>query len=342
LALARYANLHRFVNAGDSLIVRLRQAIDAASGSAADRADLGFALGRALDAVGDYSAAFSAYVAANRDSRRSSQNAVIYDRASFEHYVDRLIAAFPAANLDPAIRAQSPQPIFICGMFRSGSTLIEQMLAGHSRVTAGGELDLLPAAVRNRLTPFPESLASTSQAAVQAIAAHYRQSLADLFPGSEFVTDKRPDNFLYIGLIKRLFPDAKIVHTVRNALDNCLSVFFLHLDHSMSHALDLMDTGHYYRHYRRLMNHWKQLYGDDIVDVDYDLLVRDPAPVIRSMLESLRLDWEDDCLSVPATGRSVKTASVWQVREPLHMRSSGRARNYVSEIAPLRRFLDST
>ncbi len=343
LALARYANLRSISDAADPLIGQLRRSIEAPSISSAERADLGFALGRALDAVGAYSAAFSAYVAANVQSRASSSSAVRYDRAGFERFVDRLIAAFPAQTSDRAQRSQeSPRPIFICGMFRSGSTLVEQLLAGHSRVTPGGELDLLPAAVSQMPVPFPESVASVSAGVLSEMASQYRQTLRRTFPASEFVTDKRPDNFLYIGVIKRLFADAKIVHTTRDALDNCLSVFFLHLHHGMSYALDLLDIGHYYRQYRRLMDHWKAIYGDDIIDVHYDSLVRDTRPVVAALLESLGLDWQDSCLTVPATGRAIKTASVWQVREPLHLRSTGRSRNYAAELASLERYLRST
>ena len=112
-------------------------------------------------------------------------------------------------------------------------------------------------------------------------------------PDAAVVTDKRPDNFLYVGLIKSLFPDARIVHTTRDPLDNCLSVHFLHLDHAMGYALDLMDTAHYYRQYRRLMAHWKSLYGDDILDFDYDTFVRDPGPAVERLLAFCGLDWEE-------------------------------------------------
>ena len=163
--------------------------------------------------------------------------------------------------------------------------------------------------------------------------------LARLFPHGERVTDKRPDNFLYIGLIKSLFPDAKIVHTVRDPLDNCLSIYFLHLDHGMSYALDLADIAHYYAQYRRLMAHWKTLYGADIFDLDYDALVREPRPAIERLTQFCGLEWEEACLSFEQAARAVKTASVWQVRERLYQRSSGRWRNYAAHIAPLQTYL---
>jgi hypothetical protein len=225
-------------------------------------------------------------------------------------------------------------------MYRSGSTLTEQLLAGHPRLAAGGELDFLPNAVQTDLAPFPESIAAVLPQRLKTLAAEYRQSLGDMFPGAAYVTDKRPENYLNIGLIKLLFPDAKIVHTTRNALDNCLSIYFLHLDQRMNHALNLMDIGHHYRQYLRLMRHWKALYAADILDIDYDALVREPKPVVEELLSFLGLDWDERCLTV-SPGRAVKTASVWQVREPLYQRSSGRARHYEKELAELRNYLES-
>jgi hypothetical protein len=224
-------------------------------------------------------------------------------------------------------------------MFRSGSTLAEQLLAGHPRVTAGGELDFLPRIAHEVLAPLSESIAAMPLSRLPALAARYLDTLGTLFPTAEFVTDKRPDNYLYIGLIKQLFPEAKIVHTVRDPLDTCLSIFFLHLDQRMSYALDLMDIGHHYREYQRLMAHWKALYGADILDVSYDTLVREPKPVTEKLLAFLGLDWDEGCLTVPPAGRAIKTASVWQVREPLYQRSSGRARHYARELDELRDYL---
>jgi len=221
-------------------------------------------------------------------------------------------------------------------MFRSGSTLTEQVLAAHSDVTAGGEIGFVPALVRSELAPFPGRIAQVSAAELEALAARYLAELAKLFPGARHVTDKRPDNFLHIGLIKTLFPNAKIIHTTRNALDNCLSVFFLHLDHSMGYALDLLDTAHYYREYRRLMAHWRTLYGDDILDFDYDAFVRAPRPAVERLLQFCGLEWQEQCMAFEQVENAVKTASVWQVREPLYQRSSGRWRNYARHLDPLR------
>lgn len=336
-ALARYAGLKSPQDTNDPLFARLRNAVADPRAAPAERASVGFALGKCLDATGAFEAAFDAYATANRFSRASMLPGVVpYDRKQHERFIDQVIDAFRSA--ERASQDVGTAPIFICGMFRSGSTLVEQVLASHPQITAGGELGFLPAMVQRELAPFPASMAGTTSARLAQLAAGYLQSLRGLFPEAVRVTDKRPDNFLYIGLIKRLFPSAKIIHTSRDPLDNCLSVFFLHLDHSMSYALDLMDTAHYLREHDRLMAHWKSLYGADILDFDYDVLVRDPRPAIERLLQFCGLEWSDACLAFHETKSTVKTASVWQVREPLYVRSSGRWRSYARQLEPLRRF----
>jgi tetratricopeptide (TPR) repeat protein len=336
-ALARSANMRTFESCEDPVIAQLRRAMVSPRVTTAERANLGFALGRALDACADYAAAFEAYAVANRDSRASAESGTgSYDAAGEEHFIDRLISAF-STRVDPTgiDLPAGPRPIFIVGMFRSGSTLLEQLLAGHPRITAGGELDVLPYLAQTAFAPFPEAAAAASAPKRAVLAAQYVQTLATLFPAAEWVIDKRPDNLLYVGLIKSLFPDAKIIHTTRDPLDNCLSIYFLHLHQRMSYALDLMDTGHHYLQYRRLMKHWKALYPLDIVDVNYDVLVRQPRETLEGLLNSLSLDWDDRCSSVPASGGNIKTASVWQAREPLYQRSSGRSRHYLQHLAEL-------
>ncbi len=227
-----------------------------------------------------YGEAFSAYAAANAMVRAAATRAgERYDRRAQEQFVDRLIQVSSAAPAQaaPQAPARDPAPIFVCGMFRSGSTLAEQLLAQHPGVAAGGELDLLPALVAAAARAVSRVARLEDRRRSRAPGRRYREAVAALFPGATHVTDKRPDNFLYIGLIKSLFPDAKIVHTTRDPLDNCLAIYFLHLDLGLSYATDLMDIGHYYRQYRRLMAHWRTLYGADIIELNYDHFVREPG-----------------------------------------------------------------
>jgi tetratricopeptide (TPR) repeat protein len=339
-ALARYANVQPREHSEPSLIARLKQSLAHPAASAADRATVGFALGRLLDQAAQYPAAFAAYRAANEASRSSAAvPGAHYDRARQRALVDRLIAAGTAPQPAPISDASGPRPIFICGMFRSGSTLTEQMLAGCPGVAAGGELNFLPHLIDTELAPYPESLAALSVERLGALAERYRNALARVSQHARYVIDKRPDNFLCIGLIKSMFPDARIVHTTRNPLDNCLSIYFLHLDHRMSYALDLEDIGHYFVEYRRLMAHWKAKFPGDIFDFDYDALVSDPQPALQRLHAFLGLEWAGRVPHTAATGGVVKTASAWQVREPLYRTSSGRARHYAHELEGLRAYL---
>lgn len=334
-ALARFANLQPSAGVEAALVQRLREATSAAS-SMSDRASLGFALGRLLDARGEYADAFAAYSAANQASRASVGARIVpYERTRQERFIDLMISAGT-----PSVCASRtdvpPRPIFIVGMFRSGSTLTEQLLAGVPGVAAGGEIGFLPHFINTELLPFFESLAALTPARLDSAAARYHAEFMRVSTGAAFVTDKRLDNFLYIGLIKRLFPDARIVHTTRDPLDNCLSIFFLHLEQQMSYALDIRDIGHYYREYRRLMAHWKRQFGGDIFDFDYDALVKEPQQQLKGLCEFLQLPWSGQVPQVAARSAAIRTASVWQVREPLYATSSGRARHYTQELEGLR------
>jgi tetratricopeptide (TPR) repeat protein len=341
MALSRLPGLHTLSDPGDPLIAQLQAAVSTTGRSMIELADLGFGLGKALDDVGRWDEAFAAYTAANAASRRAGGADVRYDAAGHERYVERLIERFRSSTGTGTTRAcEGSPPIFICGMFRSGSTLIEQVLAAHPEVTAGGELDLLPALAQRHLPPDGDWSVLDRPGDLDMMARSYLDAVAARLPESRRVTtDKRPDNFLQIGLIKALFPTARIVYTRRDPLDNCLSVYFLHLGRGMPYSLDLLDTAHWYREHERLMAHWLSLYGDDIHTVDYDRFVVDPQPQIRALLAFCGLPWDPACLSFHAAQRRVETASLWQVRQPLYQRASGRWRNYASHLGPLRQAL---
>lgn len=339
-ALARSARLRPPTEIDDPLLSRLQEA--AARSGHSTRANLMFALGHIYDKLGQFDLAFDAFAKANRWLLR--QTGRTYDRAHWSRLTDALIESFDLidSNEPPSMKAGA-QPLFICGMFRSGSTLAEQVLAAHPQVTAGGEVDYLRRLATGRLAPFPASVANSDSARDAVLAEEYRAHLAQLFPqagSSTFITDKRPDNFILIGLIKRLFPSAKIIHTTRNPLDNGLSVFMQHLRlQVVGYSSDLGDIGHYYSEYSRLMAHWRSLYPESIFEFDYDAFVRAPRPTLERLLAFLGLDWDDRCLEFHQLGNTVKTASYWQVRQPLSDRASGRWRNYQTHLGPLRQAL---
>jgi tetratricopeptide (TPR) repeat protein len=305
---------------------QLRAALSRPEVPASERADLGFALAGLLDAAGRHEEAFEAARGANDASRAAT--GARYDRADVEARIDALMEAFNS----PATGTSDLQaPVFILGMFRSGSTLIEQILDGHGGIHAGGELDLIPELVRT-IADYPRSAARADEATVGSWRRFYLDGLQPIARDAALIIDKRPDNFLHVGLIKRLFPHAKIIQTRRNRLDNLLSLYFLHLDPDMAYALDLADAAHWYGQYERLMAHWKSLYSNDIFEVNYDELVRSPEPLVESLLAFLGLEPEDGMLDFSTKDRPVRTASVWQVRKPLHATSSGRSRNYASQL----------
>jgi tetratricopeptide (TPR) repeat protein len=345
--LARLANATAFTDPTDPLIGRLRRTLEGRGLPPDARASLGFALGRALDAVGDYDAAWDAYAAANRDSRASAPRGTPrYDRGAHARFIDRIIATFGAgfATRSGGVPAagETAALVLVCGMFRSGSTLAEQVLAAHPRVTSGGELPWLPqlAEPAAALARFPESFAGADRARIAALAARYAAQRAATFPQADVLTDKRPDNFLYLGLAHAMFPGARIVHTRRDPLDNCLSVWFLHLDHGMAYATDLLDAAHYYLQQERLMAHWHRRFGAAIHAFDYDAFVREPRSGLQRLLAHCGLGWDERCLRFHEAGGRVRTASVWQVRQPLYQASSGRWRNYAHRLGPLRAMLE--
>lgn len=304
-------------------------------GSAEDRAELLFALASALDAGARHGEAFQTLLEANRLSEELSGRR--YDRAGFEQLVSRLIAAFPQALPQTAI--DQAAPIFLCGPFRSGSTLTEQILARHPDVRAGGELEAVPA-IAAGLQPYPEATLQLGPDLLDQLRAAYRAEAA-LVPGTgRRTTDKRCDNFLHLGLIQTLFPAAPIVHTSRHPLDTLVSTLFLRFGEGVSYGHRLEDAAHQAIQHHRLMQHWRKIMPGRIHDFSYDALVREPEAALRPLADFLQLPWDDRLLR-PAQAGMVRTASNWQVRQPLHARSSGRWRHYAAELEPARRMLEA-
>jgi len=334
-ALSRTAHAKRIESADDELISALRRAIAADTRDSLGRETLYFALGKVLDDIGDYGQAFDAYRAANALGKQRNPT---YRRDMTEQAFNGLIELFDTDWLQRSRTTCGASPIFICGMLRSGSTLIEQILAAHPDVQIGGELDYLPWLIARRFAPYPERLRNITATELEPVAGEYLSRVKELLPNASNVTDKRPDNFLHLALIRAMFPAARIVYTKRNSRDNCLSMYFQQLGGNLGYATDLGDIGHYYGQHERLMEHWRSLSGNNIFTVDYDELVGEPEPVLRKLLGFLGLPWNDACLEYQNAESLVKTASVWQVREKLHSRSRGRWRNYrpyVGDVAAL-------
>ena len=330
-ALARLVHSRRITDAGDPVLQSVDAAIEHAGSDPVSREELLFARGKALDDLGRYREAFDAFTAANELGRARTP---AYDRAAAEQAFGQLIDTLDGDWIDRHASSSADSPIFVCGMFRSGSTLLEQILSAHPSVTAGGELDFLPWLVSRRLSPFPQRALEASTGELRGLADSYLAHLRELFPDAAHVTDKRPDNFLYLGLLKAAFPRARFVYTQRSAADVCLSIWFQQLG-LVSYATGLEDTAHYYGQHERLVRHWHQCFGENLFTVDYDELVRSPEAVLRPLLDFLGLEWSDRCLDFRDSASPARTASLWQVREALHTRSSGRWRHYAPFIEHL-------
>ncbi len=333
---ARMLHLDPPLSVADPRLVRLAERAAAALDGAA-RANLWFALGRAHDALGDADGAMGHWHAANACARRIAPP---YAHADTQARVDAIQQAFADDRHPPVSRSSTTaMPLLICGLFRSGSTLLERVLAAHPAIAAGGELELLPLYAHTALAPFPARLASIDAAQLAALADHYRNQIARRVPGANsatWVTDKRPDNFWYIGLARRLFADLKVVLTIRDPLDTGLSIYAQHLDGRVAgYANDLGDIGAFIVQYRRMIAHWQHVYPGLIHDFDYDRFVRAPRATLEPLLAWLGLPWDDACLEFQRQPAVVKTASYWQVRRPLHADSSGRWRRYRAHLAPL-------
>jgi tetratricopeptide (TPR) repeat protein len=336
-ALARIAGIAVFRKEAEATLPRLLTALENPQLPLADAVEVRFAMGQLLDAMGMYDEAYQAILLAN-DAHRYTLPPRYFPQAEAARAM-AIAAAFPIAAAPPP-PADQPVPVFICGLFRSGSTLLEQMLGRHPAITPGGEQEYLPWMVNNRLQPWPDTASSLTPAALADLQRDYLASLAPLRATTGIITDKRPDNYLHIGLIKAMFPAARIIHTVRRPIDNFLSIWFLHFGAGVRYGGDFDDMLTHYRIYLGLMRHWKQHFAADILDVSYEKLVSEPEPELRRVLDFLGLPFDAACLDPSTDTGLVRTASVWQVRQPLHGRSAGRWQNYAAHVGDLMAELD--
>ncbi len=295
---------------------------------------LRYALGKYFDDVGDYESAFARYRDANELTRRYGSR---YDGEKLVARVDRLIGRFDSAFIRELQAGASPseRPVLILGMPRSGTSLAEQILASHPQVFGAGELRFWDEAfLALEKTGFERRAAASL---VSGVARDYLAKLAVAPPVAARVTDKMPANFLYAGLIHAVFPQARIIHMLRDPLDTCLSIYFQNFFNMSPYGHDLEHLAHYYRQYARVTDHWRTvLPSTALLEVPYEGLVADQEGWTRRMLAFVGLPWDTRCLDFYRTERTVITASRWQVRQRIHASSVGRWRNYAKHLAPLR------
>jgi tetratricopeptide (TPR) repeat protein len=297
-----------------------------------DEAKLRFSIGKYWDDLGDFERAFGSYRRANELHKLAAEP---YDREARTSFVSDLIRVHTRqASHDAEPGSDSAQPVFVVGMPRSGTTLVEQIIASHPDAKGAGELEFWNAALRHHAAALRrEPLKATTR---RKLAAAYLSTLASHATDARRVVDKSTLNSDYLGILHGVFPHARMVYLQRDPIDTCLSCYFQQLSPVLAYTMDLQDLAHYYREHRRLMDHWRAaLPPGTLLDVPYAELVAEPERWTRRIIDFLGLEWDERCLSFEQTHRPVFTASFWQVRQKIYQRSVGRWRHYERFISPL-------
>jgi tetratricopeptide (TPR) repeat protein len=337
-----FANSRRFAPSDPRLAVLRSLESDLTSLSSEQQIPLYFALGKAYTDLREHTRAFG-YLLKGNALKRAGLN---YDEAATLKGFERIQATFTSELLREKSGGGDPSrvPVFVLGMPRSGTTLVEQILASHSKVFGAGELDTFIGAVfamaRANGVPYPELASTISAEALRSLGARYVERLRQAPATAERVVDKMPANFSYVGLIHMALPHARIIHTRRDPLDTCLSCFSILFTSEHAHAYDLGELGRFYRAYAQLMAHWRKVLPAGVMlEVQYEDVVDDLEAQARNIIAHCGLDWEDSCLAFHETQRPVETASARQVRQPIYRSSVGRWRSYAGLLQPLRQAL---
>jgi tetratricopeptide (TPR) repeat protein len=326
---------------GDARLAALEDlAKHAAQLSVDDRLELHFALGKAYDDIGQNQKAFAHW----RDGNALKRRQIAYDEAAELKAFDRIQSAFTPELMQKWQYAghSSPVPVFIVGMPRSGTTLVEQILASHSDVYGAGELGHFEATAKGvgaqigSSQYFPEVTGAMRAADFHDLGARYLAQVQGLAPAAYRIVDKMPGNFRLAGLIHLALPKASIIHVSRNPVDTCFSCFSKLFTAEQNFTYDLAELGRYYRGYRTLMAHWQRvLPAGRILELQYEDVIKDLERQARRVISHCGLEWDPRCLSFYKTERPIRTASAVQVRQPLYDTAVGRSRPYEPFLRPL-------
>lgn len=341
-SIATYINLAsaKKFKPGDPAIEVLEKAVKREDISEDQRLSLHYSLGKAYDDIKEHHRAFEQFMAGAAIKRKKLN----YDEMPTLRLFDRIKHVFTPKLLEEQAGFGDPnlRPIFIVGMPRSGSTLVEQILASHPQVYGAGEVKYLHQGVLEvdkifgSAVRYPELMHLVEHSQLKTIIDHYKENLPELPEGKTRITDKMLTNYYYVGLIYLLFPNARIIHCKRNAVDTCISCYSKMFREDMPYTYDLKEIAHYYRKYNELMEHWKNvLPASFITEVKYEEVVGNIEEEARRIVAHCDLEWDPACLDFHKNERPVKTASVTQVRQPLYSSSVERWRNYGDLVQPL-------
>lgn len=334
---------------GDQSIKKIEQQFSTIADTRADNPELitlGFTLGRFFEQQGDFDNAFRYFKAANQ----IKSGLYLFDKSQHDAQITDVINSFDSEffRLRRDWGNSSRLPVFIVGMPRSGTTLVEQILAVHPSTHGAGE----PLFMQELVT----SLKTTNPARAVSHAGHFRdldrqqidqmaqqqlEKMQALQPSANRILDKLPGNYLRLGIIFTLFPEARIIHCKRDPMDTCWSCYQQNFEQGLAFTHDLDNLGHAYLGYLKLMAHWQELFPDRILDIEYEELLEDPETESRRLLHHCALDWAPDVLDFAGQEHPVATASLWQVRQPLYKTAIGRWKNYQKFLGPLEQILST-
>lgn len=331
------ANLKTF-RFSDEEVAVMEQAVENDKLPDETRVNFNYSLGKALEDNGDYDRAFAAYARGNALRRPNENYDPVHTEMVHDQIIDTITSDFVARNAgfgDP-----DDAPIFIVGLPRSGSTLIEQILASHSLVDGTHELPDLPRIIKtiNDQRPhdvgYPEALQHYGED-LATLGRQYIEATRRYRKGAPYFTDKMPNNFASIGLLAVILPNAKIVNARRHPLDSCMGCFKQLFYKGQSFTYDLVELGEYYLEYERLMAHWNEILPGKVLDVRYEDMVADQEGQTRGLIEHCGLPWEEQVLRFYETDRAVNTASSEQVRQPIYSKSVNSWRRFEDHLEPL-------
>lgn len=301
---------------------------------------LHFAAGKIFDDCGDYQQAFRHYSLGNVLSKKNWNS---------KSHTENLAAIRNVFNKDYFKTRKnqgytSAAPVFIVGMPRSGSTLLEQIISSHPLVFGAGELGDIPS-IADQIGRYSETKQNYPQCItdlpVEGFTGMGKAYINRVYsintdkPAAKISADKNLFNYMHLGLIEALLPEARILHIERHPLDTCLSCYFQNFSKGVHWSFNLKHIAGYYREYRAMMDHWHQVLPNRVYSLKYENLIAQPEKTTRAILAYCSLDWDNNCLNFHKNKRPIKTASVWQVRQPIYNRARGRWHNYQSQIASL-------
>ena len=304
--------------------------------------ELAFALGKAYEDLGNYDKSME-YVIKAASLKRSSFD---YSVSESKEQFDKIRTIFSRDFFSRHTGTGSPEqtPIFILGMPRSGTSLVEQILASHADVFGAGEINDLRMVFESITGPddkeplrkFPDVLTGLDDQAFTNLGNQYLARIRKYSSDAKFITNKMPHNFLHIGFIRLILPNARIIHCTRDPMDSCLSIYKTHLVKGHRYSYDLSELGQYYRMYLELMDYWQDTLPGFIYDQNYEELVKSPKEQVQNLLRHCALPWDDDCLNFHQTRRRIGTASSAQVNRPIYHSSVNLWERYEKHLQPLK------